>query len=134
MIIVYCPYCRGQAELVAGEEIYKGPKFQTTKKFWICRPCDAYIVADEQDRPVGTLANKNTRALRMQAHNMFDRIWKKNHMTRQQAYQWLAIILGLSIDKCHIRYMNEALCITTIASSAALLAAAGDTWFKVERK
>lgn len=44
--------------------------------------------------------------LRHRAHVAFDRIWRQGHMTRSQAYGWLAVQLGIPSDEAHMGQMR----------------------------
>jgi hypothetical protein len=64
-----------------------------------------------------------TRALRYEAHKVFDPIWRrKSHkqglatgFARKKAYRWLARELGLDVDECHIGFFDAATCRRVIA-------------------
>lgn len=47
---------------------------------------------------------------RVAAHSAFDPLWKDKHMTRSDAYRWLAAQLGIAPSACHILYFDEATC------------------------
>jgi ribosomal protein L20A (L18A) len=54
--------------------------------------------------------NKFEKQAKKFAHEEFDKLWQENHMTRQEAYQWLASKLKISLKKCHIGNFNESQC------------------------
>jgi hypothetical protein len=93
-----------------------------TAKIWLCE-CGAYVGSHKKTgRPMGTLANKNLRALRVQAHISFDSVWKQktktdnvsNRFARSLGYAWLSNELDIPLRKCHIGMFGETLCIKTI--------------------
>jgi hypothetical protein len=47
---------------------------------------------------------------RVMAHNTFDKLWKSGHMSRSQAYAWLAFEMQLSKDQAHIAKFNVQQC------------------------
>lgn len=47
---------------------------------------------------------------RIEAHGAFDVLWQSGHMTRSEAYQWLADQLGVSKSDCHMVNFDEATC------------------------
>lgn len=52
--------------------------------------CDGLVGCHpESKRPLGTMANKETRDARKRAHDVFDRLWKSAPVTRSWAYEWL---------------------------------------------
>jgi hypothetical protein len=62
--------------------------------------------------------NKNKRQrllkLRQLAHNVFDKLWQSQTMSRWQAYGWLSREMGLRRCDCHIKFFNEHKCYETI--------------------
>lgn len=82
-----CPYCHGQVLLTTGEEIYPHRRDLYHKKFYICRPCNAYVGChDGTTVALGPVANMTLRNIRKRAHAAFDPIWKDGLMTRKGAY------------------------------------------------
>ncbi len=49
------------------------------------------------------------------AHIAFDKLWKSGHMSRSQAYAWLAHELGMSRKRAHIENFDVAQCKYVIA-------------------
>jgi hypothetical protein len=106
-----CPYCNKQSEQVTGYEIYPHRPDLCFQTFYRCSPCNAYVGCHPQtNKPLGTLANAELRALRSQVHAAFDPIWKKHTMKRTEAYLWLAETLKISFKECHIGMFNKDLC------------------------
>ena len=52
--------------------------------------------------PMGRLANAELRSAKQAAHAAFDPIWKSGFLSRRAAYTWLADVLGIPFDQCHI--------------------------------
>ena len=119
---VGCPYCGRAAVLVGGLVIYAFRQDLRHKRFWYCGPCGAWVgchpAADAEGRggvgdgtvPLGRLANAELRALKRQAHAVFDPLWRSGHMKRKNAYAWLASQLGIESADCHIGWMNATDC------------------------
>ena len=106
-----CPYCGGTVELRRGSELF-GANAKTAKVY-VCSNypiCDAYVSAGFDGKPMGTLANKRLRELRVKAHREFDQLWKSGLMTRKWAYKWLSVRLNLSTKQCHIAKFDEKRC------------------------
>lgn len=103
---VTCPYCRQQAELVLGCTIYPHRPGLRDRKFWLCRPCDAYVgthINSKRHAPLGTMANEELRFARRELHKVFDPIWRDNRKkSRSAAYRWLAKRLHKPENECHI--------------------------------
>lgn len=108
---VICQYCGLAAALVTGKEIYPHREDLHDKRFYQCKPCDAYVgVHGSTVIPLGILANSELRAAKMQAHAKFDPLWKSGAMKRNAAYQMLADKLGIEPRHCHIGMFNVAMC------------------------
>ena len=107
-----CPYCPGLATITTGKVIYPHSPDLFQKPFWRCGDCGAYVGCHPGTyTPLGSLANKETRQARLQAHAVFDARWKfGSNMTRKEAYTWLAAELGLHVDQCHIGMFDLATC------------------------
>lgn len=111
-----CPYCRANMRLKDASEVYNRPRFKG--KMWVCEnfpECDSYVSCHEGTTiPKGRPANGKLRSLKKQAHIQFDAIWKCGLMTREDAYKWLADMLNISYDECHIGRFDVRLCEKTI--------------------
>lgn len=111
--------CGRVAELVTGEAVYPHRPDLFHLRFYRCVPCDARVGVhrnDDKARPLGPLAGPRLRALRIEAHDLFDEFWihyetrGERRRARERAYVWLADQLGIHRDECHIGYTNEAEC------------------------
>ena len=110
---VICPYCKSDAELVLGDEIYPHRKDLHHKYFWRCVPCDAYVGCHGlTSKPLGRLANRELRMLKIKAHTTFDLTWKRptKKMSRSKAYSLLAKKLNIPKSECHIGMFNTEMC------------------------
>lgn len=115
-----CPYCGEMAVFMTSKDYY-GKDYGTN--LYTCKPCDARIGTHQRTaNPLGTMAKPELRALRMQAHKLFDPLWKPNHkgdgrsrMSRKEAYTWLRDTLGLDKKDAHIGKFNEEQCERLIA-------------------
>ena len=52
--------------------------------------------------------------LRREAHYYFDQIWKNSSLTRKEAYEWLAGVLGVNIRSVHFSNMRSNQIITNL--------------------
>lgn len=108
---VVCPYCQGRATLVGGAVIYPFRTDLHDRRFYLCAPCGAWVGCHlGTEKPLGVPANAATRQARIQAHDVFDPIWKTGRMDRQAAYAWLAGLLGIRPEACHISWFDEDQC------------------------
>lgn len=109
-----CNYCGRVAELVSGREIYPNRPDLHAKLFYACKPCGAWVGTHPrtkdykhlEGKPLGLLANAEMRKKRHEAHLVFDPLWMRGKMTRQQAYKWLAGKLCIPTAKCHLSQLS----------------------------
>lgn len=59
--------------------------------------------------------------LRGQTHDVFDRLWKSGHMSRSQAYAWLAYQMHMSNEAAHIANFDEQQCRYVIQAAKTFL-------------
>lgn len=105
-----CRYCGGLVEVAHHCAIY-GRVAGSWPWVYACNDCDAYVgMHPLTNLPLGTLANKELRTLRVQAKNAFTRAWQAQGMTRTGGYRWLAAQLGIAKSKCHIGWSDESQC------------------------
>ena len=84
--------------------------------------CDSYVRVHPGTKiPMGTMANRKLRALRNEAHHYFDQLHKKGHMSKEDAYQWLASILAAPMGQAHIGLLGEYYCRLVIEESKKVL-------------
>lgn len=73
--------------------------------------CDSYVgVHKKSCKPMGTLAGKELRAKRMEAHKVFNQLWKSGIMQKWQAYKWMQAKFGLNSQQAHIAKFSEYMC------------------------
>lgn len=118
-----CPYCGSTSILRSAEGIYRENSRNTM--LYVCRnypSCDAYVrVQPGSHLPVGTMADGKLRALRKDAHHYFDQLYKRDLMTKEEAYHWLSDILAAPMDRAHIGMLGEYYCGVVIVESKKLL-------------
>lgn len=108
-----CPYFKGEVTLVDNKTIY-GRQFGKWPFAYMCSTpgCDSYVgIHPKTDIPLGTIANKATRAARKQAKAMFAPLWEVGTMTKDEAYAWLAEQLGIAdVNHCHVGWFDIETC------------------------
>lgn len=73
--------------------------------------CDSYVgVHKKSHAPLGTLAGRELRGKRIQAHRVFNQLWMSGMMQKWQAYKWMAAKFGLSSQQAHIAKFSEYMC------------------------
>lgn len=121
--VVVCPYCHERAKLVP-----KPPHYWA----WQCAPCDARVGCHgTSTRPLGTLADAETRAARIAAHDALDVLWRRamrvrgwsRSRAREAAYRWLAATLDVAPESCHIALFDVATCARVVEACRRYLAA-----------
>jgi len=119
-----------EGEPIEDPVCYCGSKmaFRTSQYggFWGCERyphCDGLVgVHKGTKKPLGNAANSATRKLRSRAHASFDSIWKEDHFSRSKAYEWLAGVMKLSVNDCHIGKFDDAQLHVVIQQSDIILA------------
>jgi hypothetical protein len=142
---LHCPYCGLPAELVTGAVVYPHRVDLAGLRFWLCKPCGAYVgchrkgarvasggLASRSDGtvPLGALADAVLRAARNHAHADFDPLWQSGELRRLQAYAWMAETLCIPVQDAHIGMFDlercQALLLAIERRRNALRAAAGE--------
>jgi len=78
------------------------------KVAWVCDDCGAFVTChDGTLNPVGYMAGRETRNLRKKAHFRFDRLWQERLMSRDKAYLWLSVALGINRNQAHISWLTD---------------------------
>lgn len=112
---VLCPYCQQPAVLLRWQE----PGYPYPADWgpaWKCEPCDAFIrCCQGTTRPLGTLADADTRHWRSLAHRALDPLWQGGGRSRSVVYPELAAALRLSERQAHIGLMGPTECQAVIA-------------------
>lgn len=106
-----CRFCGGAVHLVQNDAIY-GRRFGEWPWAYLCTSCRAYVGLHPFTAiPLGTLATAAIRKARSEAKDAFNPLWLSGHMTRREAYAWLAGALGIAnIDECHIGWFDVEQC------------------------
>ncbi|MBY9079539.1 hypothetical protein KIH86_03840 [Paenibacillus sp. HN-1] len=102
-----CPYCNSPVILTSNAVIY-GREYGNGRCYK-CTACDAYVgVHNQTTIPLGRLANREMRELKMKCHSLFDPVWKLNKsIKREFAYRCLANALGIPMNECHFGWFDR---------------------------
>ena len=118
-----CPYCGSPIVLRNADGIYKYKGQETM--LYVCSKypeCDAYVrVYPGTKIPMGSLANKELRLLRIEAHRYFDQLFINGIMSKNEAYEWLAWLLQSPLSQAHIGYLGEYYCRQVIEECKRML-------------
>lgn len=95
-----CPYCHKPAEWISHEVIY-GTRFnKKSHMIWLCRDCMAYVGCHQNTKkPLGTMADKETREWRVKTHAVIDELWKSGRYSRGEVYARLSDAFG---ERVHV--------------------------------
>ncbi|HDR9163662.1 TPA: hypothetical protein QDB28_004066 [Burkholderia vietnamiensis] len=107
-----CPHCGAVVGIVNNKAIYGRPYGEWPWAYMcIDARCRSYVgMHPFTSIPLGTLADEATRAARKQAKALFMPLYESGHMTRTEAYAWLAGRLGIALEKCHFGWFSAADC------------------------
>lgn len=112
---VYCPHCYKKARIATGAEVYPHRTDLHDNLIWVCTQegCDARVGTHSSGKPLGTLANAETREWRQKARAAFDPRWKgtpHEKIRRREQYARLANELNIPTADCHIGVFGIKLC------------------------
>lgn len=111
---IKCPYCGSRAFLRPASVVYGIKAIDPVAPYYVCArypTCDAYVAAHKDTRlPMGTLANRDLRCKRIEAHRAFNRLWESGLMSKKQAYRWLQASLALPEQEAHIGKFSTFRC------------------------
>lgn len=111
---IKCPYCGAYAQLRPATALGKVSSAYSGKRFYVCSRypfCDAYVEAHRASGlPMGTLADKQLRRKRRDAHVALERLWEQGCMTKAEAYRWMQTQLGVPEQDAHIAKFSEYRC------------------------
>ena len=118
-----CPYCGSHSVLRSADGIYRNNDKNTM--LYVCGKypaCDSYVRVHPGTKiPMGTMADRQLRALRNEAHRNFDQLYKQGLMSKEDAYLWLASILAAPMGQAHIGLLGEYYCRQVIVESKKVL-------------
>ena len=101
-----CRYCGSVIRLAPARKIYGASTDRlglAGETIYLCQNCNARVGCHKgTTRALGNVANEVLRLKRMEAHRVFDSLWKSGRMTRTGAYRWLAGELRLAEGRAHI--------------------------------
>ena len=76
---------------------------------YLCDDCKSYVGVHntKTKKPLGRLATKELRDLKMKCHSKFDPLWKKYNFKRQDCYGYLAYKLDLNFRETHFGWFDK---------------------------
>src|SRR5690606_15084127 len=114
-----CPYCGGKSEHADSAIVYGF----SAGMIYVCRPCGAWVGTFKgfPSVAIGRLANRELRETRRRAYEHFECLYKRGHMPKSQAYQWLAKQLRIPAKECHLGWFDLKQCQKVIEVSKKFL-------------
>lgn len=89
-----CLDCNIEAIWTENKVIY-GKNYGRSYMCWYCPKCFSYVGChNNTQKPLGTLANKETRLWRMKAHEVVDVLWKSGKWSRRGIYKYMSKKFG----------------------------------------
>lgn len=107
-IPIKCDNCESNnVRYTTNDEIYG--KIYGNGGCYLCDDCRAYVGVHDTKakRPLGRLANKELRELKMRCHKLFDVFWKGTNLKRIDCYGYLANKLGLHLRETHFGWFDK---------------------------
>lgn len=111
---IWCVSCGKEvyAELVNGKDVYPHREDLAKLPFWRCPNCGNWVGTHYKTKtplkPLGVIANKQMKFLRIAIHNRLDEIWENGTMSRSQCYRWLSKRLGYEYHTGNLKSIAEA--------------------------
>ena len=103
-----CPYCGAPVVLRSADGIYKENSNNTM--LYVCSrypECNTYIrTIPGTSLPLGTLADGTLRRARLETHRSFNRLYLSGLMSKDGAYDWLAMFLQAPKQEAHIARLD----------------------------
>ena len=120
---IRCPYCGSPAILKDASYVYG--HHSSGGKVYVCShypACDSYVgVHQGTSLPKGSLANRTLRKKRIQAHQIFDQLWRKGIFSREEAYRWIGDKFCLQTRQAHIGNFSDYMCDQLIQEASKVL-------------
>jgi hypothetical protein len=108
-----CPYCNQRTELVDSGIVYQ----ESHGMIYYCKPCGAWVGTKFGDQALGPLAKKGLRNLRIELHELFNKLiaikmarGEKKIAVQKKIYGWMAEVLKIDRAESHIGYLGEDAC------------------------
>lgn len=115
---IYCVGCSDDvdAELVSGKEVYPHRPDLANIPFWRCPECHNFVGCHYKSanptRPLGVIATKELKSMRMAIHRQLDSMWRvngrRNKKLRGEIYRELSERLGVDYHTGNIQSEEDA--------------------------
>lgn len=106
-----CHLCGHEEIAIVGHKDIYGRDYGEWPWCYQCRGCKAYVgMHPFTNLPLGTLADESLRQARKHGKEPFEKLHLSGKMDRNQAYEELALALGIEKSECHFGWFDEELC------------------------
>lgn len=111
---IWCVSCAKEvdAQLTSGKEVYPRRKDLKNVPFWKCPYCGNWVgthyKSNNKLRPLGVIADKKMKKLRIAIHSKLDDVWQNGDIPRSVCYKWLSAKLGYEYHTGNLRSISEA--------------------------
>ncbi len=107
-----CNCCQGlKLGLVNNSVVYHGKSFGNWPWVYVCFSCWAHVGCHPKTAiPLGHLADQKTRNARKACKPYFISLYNDGMISRNQAYNYLSIKLGLTAATCHFGQFDSDMC------------------------
>ncbi len=120
---IRCPYCGSLA--ILKDASYVHGHHSSGGKVYVCShypACDSYVgVHQGTSLPKRSLENRTLRKKRIQAHQIFDQLWRKGIFSREEAYRWIGDKFCLQPRQAHIGNFSDYMCDQLIQEASKVL-------------
>lgn len=100
--------CSPNIELTTSDKVHGRTYGNKKPNIYNCNDCGATVGCHPNTTiPLGRMADRQTRLLRIKAHVEFDKLWQTGLMHRSKAYSWLSSELGIEFSQCHISLLSK---------------------------
>ena len=103
-----CPYCGGKVIYTNNSVLYHGTSYGNGCCYY-CTNCHASVgvhSTGDYKTPLGILATREMRPLKMKAHRLFDKYWRVYKYDRNKVYRALALEMGIEPEQCHFGWFS----------------------------
>lgn len=104
-----CPTCSNPMELQQTNK-WRYPHNNRPRWFWRCGADEVTHGAHPDGRPLGTPADDETKAARIEAHSALDDLIAVKVWDKRRAYEWMQQAMGLTPEQAHIGRFYKKQC------------------------
>lgn len=116
-----CPHCGSGVSIYTHKEVY-GRNYSDWPWLYKCSGCDAQVgMYPFTGIPLGTLATREMRHARNHCKQSFQLFIATSGLSRTEAYEQLAMALGIEKEQCHFGWFNVEMCYRAKHASLALM-------------